>query len=67
MKNLPPIFGDSSIIDVYIGLGEVLFVGEAVSTTEDSEKGNGADLLTGNKLVLQELLERDSQGPVMKD
>lgn len=42
-----------------------MFAGEVVTEPEDNEKGNEAEPLTGNKRVLQDLLEGDSERPVM--
>lgn len=56
MKDPSPTFEFSSVIDVSIMLGAIPFAGEAVKTPEDSEKGNGAQTLAGNKRVLQDLL-----------
>lgn len=67
MKDLSPVFEYSSIIEVAMGLGAILFVGEAVMKPEDSEKGNETQPLTGSERVIQDLLEAEFQHPVMKD
>lgn len=66
-KDTSPIFGASSVIDVSMGLGEILFSGDAVTIPVDGEKANGAELLRGNKSIARDLLEGDSKRPVIKD
>lgn len=53
MEEPSPVFEDSSIIVVAMGLGEILFAGEAGKTPEENTKGIGAETLIRNKVLMQ--------------
>lgn len=67
MKVPSTMYEHYSIIDIKMGLGAITFEGEAVATPKGNEKWNGAERLTGNKRLVEYLLEGDSQTPVMKN
>lgn len=67
MKDPAPVSEDSTIIDVVMVLGAILFSCEEMSGTEGTEKRNGSQTLSGNELVLQHLWEEYSWWTVMKE
>lgn len=67
LKDPSPIYEDYSIIYVAMGLGSILFAGEAVTTSGEGHNDKRAERLTGNKRVLQDVLFGDLEETVMKD
>lgn len=57
LKDPSHIHEDSSIMDVAMRLGAILFAGDALTIPGYFEKDNWKEPLTGNKTVLQDLLE----------
>lgn len=50
-----------------MGSEAIVVSGEEMEPPAGTAKGIGAEPLTGNKRIIMDLLERDSERPVMKD
>lgn len=66
MKDPSPGYGNYSIFDVAMGLRAILLLGKAVAKPEGTSNMNGAEPLSVNEGVLQDLLEREYGISVMR-
>lgn len=62
MKNLSPMYEYSSVIDVAMGLGAIMFAGGAVEPSEGTAKANEAGPLSGNKRVILRATSDEGSG-----
>lgn len=67
MKDTFPMYKDTSIIDVLMGVVSIPFSAWPVMKTEDNENGDGVQRMTGNQRVLQDLFEGEPHIPVIMD